>query len=366
MDHAAITASFDIRWTRYLDEAGKPVNALPPDAQDPAVPTALYRALVRTRTFDAKAIALQRTGRLGTYASSLGQEAVSVGTASAMRSDDVFVPSFREHGGQLWRGATPTELFRYWGGDERGNSFVKAPHDFPNCVPVGSHVPHAAGVALAIKLRKEPRVVVCVFGDGATSKGDVYEAMNLAGVWKLPVVFVISNNQWAISIPRRQQSAAQTLAQKAIAAGLPGEQVDGNDVIAVRAVVGAALERARKGEGPAVIEALTYRLCDHTTSDDASRYRSDADVSPYWHQEPVRRLHQYLLNAGSWSKEHDDKLLAELGAEMDAAAEAYLATPAQDPAVMFDYTYERLPADLLMQKRAALQRPVAQTGQVAE
>ncbi len=366
MHHAAITASFDIRWTRYLDEAGRPVSALPPDAQDPAVLTALYRALVRTRTFDAKAIALQRTGRLGTYASSLGQEAVSVGTASAMRADDVFVPSFREHGGQLWRGATPTELFQYWGGDERGNSFAKAPHDFPNCVPVGSHAPHAAGVALAIKLRKEPRAVVCVFGDGATSKGDVYEAMNLAGVWRLPVVFVISNNQWAVSVPRQRQSAAQTLAQKAIAAGLPGEQVDGNDAIAVRAVVGAALDRARKGEGPAVIEALTYRLCDHTTSDDASRYRNDAEVSPYWHQEPVRRLHQCLLDAGVWSKEQDDKLFAELGAEIDAAAEAYLAMPAPDPSIIFDYTYEKLPADLLLQKQAALQRLAAQARRAAE
>lgn len=355
MDHTAIVASFDIGRTRYLDEAGKPVGELPPDVLDSAVPIALYRALVRTRTFDTKAIALQRTGRLGTYASSLGQEAVSVGAASAMRSDDVFVPSFREHGGQLWRGATPTELFQYWGGDERGNSFVKAPHDFPNCVPVGSHAPHAVGVALAIKLRQQPRAVVCIFGDGATSKGDVYEAMNLAGIWKLPVVFVISNNQWAISVPRRQQSAAQTLAQKAIAAGLPGEQVDGNDVIAVRAVVGAALERARKGDGPALIEALTYRLGDHTTSDDASRYRKDADVSPHWQREPVRRLHQYLVNAGLWSREQDDKLFAELGAEIDAAAEAYLATPAADPAIMFDYTYEALSADLLLQKQSALQ-----------
>jgi pyruvate dehydrogenase E1 component alpha subunit len=354
MANTVVTASFDIKCTHYLDAVGEPIGPLPPEAQDPATLTALYLALVRTRAFDAKAIALQRTGRLGTYASSIGQEAVSVGVASAMRADDIFIPSFREHGGQLWRGATPTELFQYWGGDERGNSFAKATYDFPNCVPVGSHVPHATGVAMAIKLRKEPRAAVCVFGDGATSKGDVYEAMNFAGVWRLPVVFVISNNQWAISVPLRQQSAAQTLAQKAIAAGLPGEQVDGNDVIAMRAVSAAAVERARAGEGPTVIEALTYRLGDHTTSDDASRYRNDAEVSPHWRQEPVRRLHEYLINAGLWSKDQDDHLLKEVGAEIDAAAEAYLASPVPEPTMIFDFTYEKLPADLLAQKQAAL------------
>ena len=353
MSVETIAAQFEVNHTRYLDAAGKLAQALPKDL-DEATLMALYRALVRTRTFDAKAVALQRTDRLGTYASSIGQEAVSVGAASAMRPDDVFVPSFREHGGQLWRGATPTELFLYWGGDERGNYFAKAPNDFPNCIPVGSHAPHAAGVALALKLRKEPRAAVCVFGDGATSKGDVYEAMNFAGVWKLPVVFVISNNRWAISVPLKQQSAAQTLAQKAVAAGIPGEQVDGNDVIAVRAVVGAALERARKGEGAHVVEALTYRLGDHTTADDASRYRKDADVTPHWREEPIKRLHLYLTTAGFWTKNDDDDLLKQVNAEIDAAAEAYLAAPPQDPSVMFDYTYATLPPDLQAQKQAAL------------
>ena len=348
-----ITAHFDIKYTQYLDPSGKLVQALPKEF-DKANLTALYRALVRTRTFDAKAGALQRTGRLGTYASSVGQEAVSVGAASAMRSDDILVPSFREHGGQLWRGSTPTELFLYWGGDERGNYYAKAPHDFPNCVPVGSHAPHAAGVALALKLRNEPRAVVCIFGDGASSKGDVYEAMNFAGVWKLPVVFVITNNQWAISVPRHEQSAAETLAQKAIAVGIPGEQVDGNDVIAVRSVVGAALDHARQGDGAHVIEALTYRLGDHTTADDASRYRKDSDVTPHWQEEPIKRLHQYMMTSGLWSKDAEDALLKEINAEIDAAADAYLATPLPDPSVIFDFTYAKLPADLQAQKQEML------------
>lgn len=355
-------AHFDIDYTSYIDADGRLIQALPADA-DAATLKALYCALVRTRIFDAKAVALQRTGRLGTYASSIGQEAVAVGAASAMQADDVLVPSFREHGGQLWRGATPVELLLYWGGDERGNYYANAPHDFPNCVPVGSHAPHAAGAALALKLRHENRAVVCIFGDGASSKGDVYEAMNLAGDWALPVVFVISNNQWAISVPLRSQTAAMTLAQKAIAAGIPGEQVDGNDVVAVRAVVGAALQRARDGGGAQLVEAVTYRLGDHTTSDDASRYRNDSDVSPHWHAEPVRRLQQYLTTAGLWSKHDEDALLKQLTAEIDAAADAYLATPAPDPSAIFDYTYATLPADLLSQKQATLaSAPTSQAG----
>ncbi|HML13515.1 MAG TPA: pyruvate dehydrogenase (acetyl-transferring) E1 component subunit alpha [Xanthobacteraceae bacterium] len=366
MAQSTIAAAFEVGYVRYLDETGKLLAPLPDDLQQPTPLVALYRALVRTRTFDAKAGALQRTGRLGTYASSLGQEAVSVGAASAMRPEDVLIPSFREHGAQLWRGASPTELFLYWGGDERGNSFANAPYDFPNCVPVGSHAPHAAGLALTMKLRKEPRAVVCIFGDGATSKGDVYEGMNFAGVWKLPVVFVVSNNQWAISVPLKQQTAAQTLAQKAIAAGIPGGQVDGNDVIAVRACAQAALARARNGDGPSVIEAVTYRLGDHTTADDASRYRADSEVSPHWQREPIRRLHQYLLAAGHWTKDDDDRLLREINAEIDLAAEAYLKTAPADPASVFDYTYAELPPDLLAQKLAALDELSAQTREAAE
>ena len=330
------------------------MNTLARFAADPAELIRLYRAMVLTRTFDAKAIALQRTGRLGTYASSLGQEAVSVGLASAMHADDVLVPSFREHGAQLWRGATPLELLLYWGGDERGNSFAAAAQDFPDSVPVGSHAPHAAGVALAFKLRGEPRAAVCVLGDGATSKGDVAEALNIAGVWQLPVVFVINNNRWAISVPVEHQTAAHTLAQKSVAAGIAGEQIDGNDVIAVRDIVARALTKARAGGGPSWIEALTYRLGDHTTADDASRYRDDAKVSPHWADEPVARLRSHLVEIGAWHREDEERLLAELGARIDTAVSEYLATPPQAPSTMFDFTYAALPKDLAMQRAAAL------------
>lgn len=347
-------ARFDVGYSRCLDPSGKAAGPLPDFAEAPASLTALYRALVRTRSFDAKAIALQRTGRLGSYPSSIGQEAVSVGVASAMRPDDVLVPSFREHGAQLLRGVTPLELFLYWGGDERGSAFAGPRQDFPISVPVGSHAPHAVGVALAFKLRRESRVAVCVFGDGATSKGDVAEALNIAGVWGLPVVFIVSNNQWAISVPRRLQSAAETLAQKAIAAGFFGEQVDGNDVIAVRAVASAAIEHARSGAGPSLIEAVTYRLGDHTTADDASRYRDDAVVTLRWQEEPLLRLRRHLTDVHHWTKEDEEHLLREMAAEVDAAAAAYLATPPQDRATIFDYTFAELPAELVKQRDAML------------
>jgi len=348
-----IVAKFAVPSTEILSPHGEVVGPLPEFARQPDELIALYRAMVLTRTFDAKAIALQRTGRLGTYASSLGQEAVSVGVGAAMAASDVLLPSFREHGAQLWRGVTLKELFLYWGGDERGNDFAGPREDFPNCVPVGSHAPHAVGVALAFRLRGEKRAAVCVFGDGATSKGDVCEALNMAGALKVPAVFVVNNNDWAISVPRAQQTAAETLAQKAIAAGFPGEQVDGNDVIAMRSVMERALARAREGNGPSLIEAVTYRLSDHTTADDASRYRDDAEVSRHWSAEPVARLRGYLTGAKLWDKDKEEALLLECSQTVDRAADEYLATPPLSPAAMFDRAYASLPADLLEQAAAA-------------
>jgi pyruvate dehydrogenase E1 component alpha subunit len=321
---------------------------------------ALYRAMVLTRTFDAKAIALQRTGRLGTFASSLGQESSAVGIAAAMKKEDVLVPSFREHGAQILRGVSMTELFLFWGGDERGSDFAAAREDFPICVPLGTHAPHAAGVALAFKLRREPRVAVCVFGDGATSRGDVYEAMNFAGVEKLPLVFVVNNNQWAISMPRKEQSAAETLAQKAIAAGFDGEQVDGNDVVAVRHAVGQAVATARSGGGPRLVEALTYRLADHTTADDARRYRDDTEVSAHWKEDPIARLRQYLVDAGLWNKDNEEALIADCTTRVDQAADAYLAMPPQPPESMFDHLFAELPP-ALAEQRAAVVRAAEET-----
>src|ERR1700756_4447127 len=303
-----VIARFEVRRRSYLAPDGTVLRPLPDFASDMAKLISLYRGMVLTRAFDLKAVSLQRTGRLGTYAVSLGQEAVSVGIASAMREEDVVLPSYRDNGTLLWRGTKMEEILLFWGGDERGSLSSGPAHDFPYCIPVASQAPHAAGVAYAFKLRKEPRVAVCLFGDGATSKGDVWEAMNFAGVWKLPVVFVAVNNQWAISVPQRLQTAAQTLAQKAIAAGFVGEQVDGNDVIAVRAAMDAALASARAGDGPHLIEALTYRLGDHPPADDAARYRPPEDVQQHWKEEPIARLRTYLAGRKHWDKAREEAL----------------------------------------------------------
>jgi 2-oxoisovalerate dehydrogenase E1 component subunit alpha len=337
-----VIARFEVRRRSYLAPDGTPLRSLPSFASDTGLLVSLYRAMVLTRAFDLKAVSLQRTGRLGTYAVSLGQEAVAVGIASAMRQEDVLLPSYRDNAALLWRGVKMEDILLYWGGDERGTA-SGPPHDFPFCIPVGSQAPHAAGVAYAVKLKKEPRVAVCLFGDGATSKGDLWEAMNFAGVWKLPVVFVANNNQWAISVPLRLQTASQTLAQKAIAAGFAGEQVDGNDVIAMRAAAEAAIAAARRGEGPRLIEAVTYRLADHTTADDAARYRPPEEVQARWKEEPIARLRSYLVSLKAWGKAEEETLITDCQARIEAAVERYLATAPRAPETMFDHIYAELP-----------------------
>jgi pyruvate dehydrogenase E1 component alpha subunit len=338
-----VIARFEVHRRSYLAPDGSVLRPLPAFAADLPALLALYRGMVLTRAFDLKAVSLQRTGRLGTYAVSLGQEAVAVGIASAMRAQDVLLPSYRDNGTLLWRGTKMEEILLFWGGDERGNLSSGPAHDFPYCIPVGSQAPQAAGVAYAFKLRKEPRVAVCLFGDGATSKGDVWEAMNFAGVHKLPVVFVANNNQWAISVPLKLQTASQTLAQKAIAAGFTGEQVDGNDVIAMRAAAEEAIAQARAGGGPRFIEALTYRLSDHTTADDATRYRPSEEVQARWKEEPIGRLRAYLVSQKAWGKAQEEELAAECQKAIEAAIERYLESSPRAPQTMFDHLYAELP-----------------------
>ena len=347
-------AKFEVRFRQFLDTSGCPLGDLPPFAEDPAVLVALYRAMVLTRVFDAKAVALQRTGQLGTYPPCLGQEAIGVAVASAMEDRDVLLTTYREQAAQIWRGVTLSEIFQYWGGDERGNDFAGPREDFPVSVPISTHALHAVGVATAMKLRKQDRVAVCILGDGATSKGDFHEAVNLAGVWRLPVLFVVVNNQWAISVPLHAQTASETLAQKAIAGGIEGVQVDGNDVIAVRHAAQEVIDRARAGKGPGLIEAVTYRLGDHTTADDARRYRPEDEVSAWWHKDPVKRLRTFLGDRQWWSKEDEESLVAECKARVETAKEEYLAIPPEPPTAMFDYLYETLPASLASQRNSVL------------
>ncbi|HEY3521086.1 MAG TPA: pyruvate dehydrogenase (acetyl-transferring) E1 component subunit alpha [Rhodanobacteraceae bacterium] len=352
-----IAASFEIEYLQYMDADGKLVRKdLPAFAKDMDTMVKLYKLMVSTRVFDTKSIALQRTGKLGTYASCLGHEASHVGIGSAMKPEDVLAPSYREYGAQLFRGVQPREVYMYWGGDERGNDYQNEParHDFAWSVPIGTQCLHAAGSALAFKIRKEKRVAVCTIGDGGSSKGDFYGAINIAGAQTLPMVAVIVNNQWAISVPRRIQSGAKTLAQKGIAAGLPSIQVDGNDIIAVRKAMEDALERARKGEGASVIECVTYRLGDHTTADDARRYRGKDEVEDAWRKDPVKRLRIYLEAQKAWNEKKEKALQEECSDWMDNEVNAYLESKVQPVSAMFDYTYAEIPADLEKQRDLAL------------
>jgi len=351
-------AAFEIGYTELIGPGGEARGELPELARDKERLLGLYRYMLLTRRFDQRAVALQRTGRLGTYPSSLGQEATEVAIGAAMAREDVLLGTYRETGAMLVRGVEMHEILRYWGGDESGSNYSgpNAPRDdFPVSVPIATHAPQAVGVAYAFKLRREPRVAVCVLGDGATSKGDFYEALNAAGVWQLPIVFVVVNNRWAISVPRDKQSRAQTLAQKAIAAGIEGEQVDGNDIVAVVDTLERAIARARAGEGPHLLEALTYRMSDHTTSDDARRYRSAEEIDEWRALDPIDRLRKFLVRTGAFDAAEEERLAAEQAAALDAAVETYLGTETPPASAMFDHLFAQLPSQLEWQRDMAME-----------
>jgi len=351
----ATVASFKIDYHQFLEPDGR-LNSeeVPPLARDFDELVRMYRLMVATRVFDKKAIALQRTGKLGTYASCLGHEAAHVAIGSAMREEDCLAPMYREYGAQFCRGVRMSEVLLYWGGDERGNDFSGPAHDFAWCVPIATQCLHAAGAAMAFQLRGEPRVAVAVVGDGGSSKGDFLEAINAASAYNLPLVLVIVNNQWAISVPRSKQNTAATLAQKGIAGELASLQVDGNDLIASRWAMEQALERARAGKGSSVVELITYRLSDHTTADDATRYRSKEEVDSAWALEPVSRLRTYLTDQGAWDDEKELQLLEEAAAQVEEEVAAYQAAGKPPVESMFDYMFAELPAELEAQRERAL------------
>lgn len=351
-------ASYDVFLTRILNPDASVNGELPAFAQDPDALRAMYRLMVMTRLFDKKAVALQRTGLLGTFAAALGQEAIGVAIGHTLAADDVFIPAYREYGAQFARGVPMRDILLYWGGDERGMDYPQgtpAYNDFPLSVPIATHVPHAIGVAYAMKLQdrkagRRPRVVLASCGDGATSKGDFYEAISSAKVWNLPIVFLVNNNGWAISLPSHRQTGAQTFAQKAFAGGMGGEQVDGNDILGLRAVLSRAIERARNGEGPSLVEALTYRLHDHTTADDARRYRPEAEVAAAWARCPIKRYKAFLEAQGCWTADEEAALIETGTAEVEAAAQDFLRMAPQAPEAIFDHLYATLPKSLQWQR----------------
>lgn len=356
--------SVQIPHTRFLDDQGQPLGELPGWVDNPELLLELYRQMNLVRVFDQKCVALQRTGQIGTYAATLGQEAIGTALGRAMTAEDVLIPYYRDTAVQLQRGVEMRDILLYWGGDERGSAWrsAGAAEDFPICVPIATQACHACGVASAFRIRQQPRVAVTTCGDGATSKGDFLESLNLAGVWQLPLVFVVNNNQWAISVPRSLQSAAPTLAHKALAAGIPGEQVDGNDVLAVYDRLHAAIERARAGKGPSLVECVTYRLGDHTTSDDASRYRSADELAEAWKREPISRMQRFLHQQGLWDEQREQALQQQLSEQVNMAVGAFRDMPVADAGAAFDHLYQRLPDTYRVQREQLLTRSAALAG----
>jgi pyruvate dehydrogenase E1 component alpha subunit len=345
-----IIESFNIKRINILDEKGDIDESLMPSFSDSEIKK-IYELLILSRIFDHHALSLQREGRIGTYASILGQEASQIGSAFAIEKSDWIFPSFREMGVYITMGYPLYMLFQYWSGDERG---MKTPDDlniFPLCVPVGTQIPHAVGAAMAGKYKKDRIAVVCYFGDGGTSKGDFHEGFNMAGVFKLPVVFICQNNQWAISVPREKQTSSKTLAQKAFAYGFEGIQVDGNDVFAVYKAAKEALDKARNGNGPTFIECLTYRMSDHTTADDAARYRSKEEVEAWKAKDPILRLKLFMGKNGLWTEQYQKEVEEKAKAIVDEAVKMAESIAPQHSKDMFAYTYEKLTSRQIKQMR---------------
>ncbi|HAM35054.1 MAG TPA: pyruvate dehydrogenase (acetyl-transferring) E1 component subunit alpha [Elusimicrobia bacterium] len=332
---------------RILDPEGNVKEELRPDLSDARV-RELYERLCVLRLADLMAMKLQREGSLGTYAPVYGQEAAQA-SAVFLETVDWLVPSYRESGALFLRGVPLASIYRYWKGDERGMILPEGSRILPIEIVVGAQPLHAVGLSWAMKLKGEPGVAAAYFGDGASSQGDVHEAMNFAGVFKTPTVFVCQNNQFAISLPRSQQTAAATIAQRAASYGFAGLLVDGNDLLAVAGAMKEALAEARAGRGPRLIELLTYRLGPHTTSDDPTKYRTADELERHKAFDPLPRLRKYLQRQGLWNEEKESALQAQARAEVEQAvrqAEAPLA-PVTD---IFDFTYKQAPPYLKRQR----------------
>ncbi len=335
---------------QILGPDGNRVEGAPPPGMTDDQILDAYKFMLFARTADQMAVSFQRQGRMYTYPPNLGQEAIAVGAGLHMRAEDWLVPAFREMGAWLLKGATLTDVFLYWGGHEDGSRFPDAPHMLPSAVPIGSQLPHAAGIGYALKLQRKPGVVFTFFGDGATSEGDFHEGLNFASVWKAPVVFICQNNQFAISVPVAKQTASRSLAVKAVAYGLPGVRVDGNDLLAVHAVVGDAAARARSGQGPTLVEAVTFRRGAHTTSDDPTLYRSRELEEEWAGRDPLLRLKRYLQGRGLWDDGREEELVAGYRREVDARFAAAENHPPYKLEDCFRFLYREVPPELKRQQ----------------
>ena len=352
MPRKEINIADKVEYLSILDEKG----TLDPDLE-PEIPEEillkLHRAMVLGRAFDERLLNLQRQGRIGTFPPISGQEAAHLGTVSALALSDWFVPAFRETAAEIWRGRSLESVIIYYNGFSEGAYIPPDRNDLPNSVPVGSQILHAVGLAWAAKYRKTDRVAMAFFGDGGTSQGDFHEGLNFAGVFQAPAIFICQNNQWAISMPRTKQTRSETIAQKALAYGIPGIQVDGNDILATYAAAKEAVDRARSGGGPTLIECVTYRLTVHTTADDPRRYRTEEEVEKWKKRDPITRFQKYLVGKGLLSEDKivsiKSAVLEQIQAAVDNAEEQMKKMG--DPMYMFDYAYAEMPPFLLEQQK---------------
>jgi pyruvate dehydrogenase E1 component alpha subunit len=364
MPRNAINIPDKIEYLSILNEKGELDDSLEPDIPQELL-LKLHRAILLSRKFDERLLNLQRQGRIGTFPPITGQEAAQLGAIALLRPSDWMVPAFRESGAEIWRGRSLESVIIYYNGYSEGAEIPQDLKNLPISVPVGSQIPHAVGLGWAAKYRQSDDVVMTFFGDGATSEGDFHEGLNFAGVFQTPVIFVCQNNQWAISIPVAKQTRSKTLAQKALAYGLPGIQVDGNDILAVYAAAKEAVERARAGQGPTLIECITYRMAMHTTADDPKRYRSEKEVDMWRKRDPIVRFQKYLVDKGLLSEDKiagvESEVLQEIQAAIDGAEEQMKAFG--DPIDMFEHAYARMPVYLKEQKEAFAAEVAEMTGE---
>lgn len=357
MPRTVLEPRFQVEYLSILDSDGRLDAALDPHIP-PDLLKRLYRFMVLGRRLDERMVRLQRQGRIGTFAPIRGQEASQLGSIATLRPQDWMVPSFRETAAMHWRGWPIEKMLQFFAGYLEGGQPAPEQHDLPITIPVATQLPHAVGLAYAAQYRGDDAVVMAYFGDGATSEGDFHEAMNFAGVWSVPVVFICQNNQWAISVPLKKQTHSRTLAQKALAYGFPGLQVDGNDVLAVYAAAKEAADRARAGDGPTLIECVTYRLGVHTTADDPTKYRTHEEVAEWERKDPLTRFATYLERKG-WL---DNGVEEEVDAAIATAVQRFEAFGPADPLVMFDHAYAERPPHLCAQRAEVAARFERPTG----
>jgi pyruvate dehydrogenase E1 component alpha subunit len=351
MPRNKVDLPYHVEYLSILDEEGRLDQALEPKIPDDLL-LKLYRAMVLGRRFDERLLSLQRQGRIGTFAPITGQEASQLGAVAPLMAGDCMAPSFRETAAQVYRGVPMESIVLAFGGYNEAASLVPEGHDLPVAVPVSSQVLHAVGIAWGMKYRKKQNVVMTFLGDGGTSEGDFHEGMNFAAVYQVPLVFVCQNNQWAISVPRGRQTHSKTIAQKALAYDIPGIQVDGNDVLAVYSAAKEAIDRARSGGGPSLIENVTYRMMMHTTADDPKRYRKDEEVEGWRKRDPIQRFQKYLKSKGLLSDQKIEELEAQIKAEIQQAVEhaEELMKKYTDPLHMFEHAYAEMPSHLKEQR----------------